>query len=416
MGSRRFAGVVAVAVTLVLPPTAAAASAHVNVVTLPSSGSGAVAYKTWSAYVSGAYMKRITWNVPTAYFEPAALSQLPPGSRVGEAGLQSSAGDSGAVTGGLPVHAGECPPATRGCVALAIRRSGSDRVLLTVQVGESARRGGGVVWFTLRLENFETSAGRLFRDNPRSPRRLDTSLVVVPCATYDEFRRCGADGRLLRDRVREVAGGQTSITLSTSRTRAGLWQYVVFSGRVLRGGRPSAGERVFLSPHYRLEGVRGEPEPGHRTRVVTGADGTFRIRRRMTESARWAAAAVKPAAGTRPRLNTVEIVTSDPLWVHAPRPEIEIVSRTALPDGRIRAEVVVRKPRALRGYGLTATVVAGDQVQTKPFPWSTQTLSFTVEGAPGTTLRASVFQEHPNPGDGWIPLMLAHGWSAPLSL
>ena len=416
MGSRRVAALVVIAATVVLPSTAAAASARVNVLTLPGSGAGAVDSKTWSAYASGVYMKRITWNVPGAYFDAAALAALPSGSRLGGAGMQVTAGDSGGVTDGLPVHARSCPPATRGCVALAINRRADRRVLLGVRVADAARRGGGVTWFTLRIENIQTSAGKLLRDNPPAPRRRDTSLLVVPCSTFDEFRRCGPDGAPLRRLVREVVGGETTITLATSRESAGLGQYVVFSGRVLRGGRPSAGERIFIAPHYRLEGERGEPEPGGSTNVVTAADGTFRLRRRMTESARWAASAVKPGSRARPRLNTLETVTPAPLWVHAPAPGVEIAGRIVLPDGRIRANVIVTKPRALRGYGLTATVRVGDETQTRPLPWSKGSVTFTVDGPAGAAVQANVFQEHPNPEGGWIPITLAPRWSAVLSL
>ena len=381
-------------------------------------------------------MKRAGFDLPLApHFDEGALAALAAseGVRIGEANVQFfMASDWIGTLNGIPVRTGGCPgadtgalptwrieaspndPREHGCMTVTVERA-RERLSLTVDTA-SSQTGRGILALELTLTNISTAAGRLFRDNPAQPVAADSTLSVVRCAGYGEGARCGEDGAVVRDTVREVVGGETSVSFAASKRRAVFGELVVFTGRVLRGGRPSSGERVFLSPHFRRGEPARSPAPGSEAvQGVTDADGRFRLARRLRGSARWSVRAQKPAGASAPRLNTLVGTSQRPLFVHAPRPPIEKRSTRRLRAGLTSAVIVVKNPLG-RLATLTCVLRVGERQYTRRFPFTSTMLVFEVTARTGSRVVARVFQDHPAPQGGWISPLIAPGFSRAIRL
>ena len=392
---------------------ASGATASVDVVTLPGSGAGPVTSRTWGAQLRDAWIKRVTFDVPARYFNEAALDALLTGTEVGELEVSGSDGHSGWVESGRKVVVGDCPAENRDCQPVSLRRTASGRVLLSLRLADKSSRGGGIVWANLRLRNVETTSGPLFRTNPAKASRADTWLTIVPCSTYNAARRCGEDGKRVHASVRELLGARTSVTLRRSLNRGIIGRRVVFSGRVIRAGKPAAGERVIVAPYHQADGSPGSPGP-HATSVaaLTDKQGRFRVARQLGVTSRWAAWVSKPRTARGPKLNSLEEVPPEILYVRAPRPGLEKRNAQARSDGQTMARIVVRSP--LPGYHLTTVVTVGDTTYRKTMRG--KEVAFEVTGATGAPVQARVFQNHPNPEGGSIPVLIAPSFSRVLAL
>lgn len=435
------AAVVAGSLVALAAPAAAseAPSLSADVVTLPSLGAGPVTSKTWRAAAAGAWLKRIALDVPVApHLDLRALSALvrTEGLRVGEADVQfTMASDFAASVGAVAVRTGGCPgaapstggrlawrielspngPDERGCIAIDVDTTRPGRLVLTLDTA-ATRRGRGVVAVELTLINVETAAGSLFAANPADPVAADTAIAAVLCAGYGDDAACGADGALLGETVRELAGGGTGVTLAASTARAVFGSRVVFSGRVVRGNAPSAGERVVVGPYHRRSGpARSPAAPSDAVRTTTDAAGRFRVAVRVRGTARWSARTSKPAAAGAPRLNTLVVTGERPLFVHAPRPRIEKRAARRLRGGATRAAIVVANPLG-RLATLTCRLHVGPRTHTRRFPFTSATLVFRIIGRTGAPVYATVFQDHPAAGSGWITPLIAAGTSRMIRL
>jgi hypothetical protein len=190
---------------------------------------------------------------------------------------------------------------------------------------------------------------------------------------------------------------------------------VAFTGRVMRGGRPSAGEEVVLVPYRRATGFDPSPSREGPVRTTTGPEGFFRVTVPLRSSSRWVAKAVKPGTDTRPPLATLAGATEKPVWVHAPRPEIEIVRGRAVRGGRTRALVEVTNPLG-PDVPLRVNLAVGRRHVTGRFEPGSERLRFVVAGRTGARLQAYVFDPHPNAKLGFVSPTIAAGWSVRLRL
>jgi hypothetical protein len=214
--------------------------------------------------------------------------------------------------------------------------------------------------------------------------------------------------------VREIVAG-ASVSLRAARTRATYGDVVVFSGRVYRAGRPSGGEEIVLEPYWRARGF--DPSPGRDGGFATtsGEDGSFRIEVPLRASSRWIVKAAKPATPERPALATLVDVTERPIWVHAPRPEIELLDARIVRGGRTWARVAVTNPLAGE-VDLRARLVVGRRHLTRRFPAGAERIVVPVSGPTGVRVQARVFEPHPAGSLGIVSPRIAAGWSERLRL
>jgi hypothetical protein len=406
------------ALALAAPGQALAATATVDVVTVPGDEGRDVQARTWRADVEDGYAKRVTFDVPRALFDPAALAALlaAEGTVIGSVSAEISSGtDASSVGGGIAVAAGSCGARPR-CVPLRIVDADDGRVLLAIRASTSDATGGGVVWIELTVRNLETESGSLFRARPDG-RAFDTRVAVVTCSVPAEegFDRCGPDGPTVRGSVREVGGGRSAVTLRALRSRTTYGGRVAFAGRVYRGGRPSAGEELVLEPYRRASGFDPSPGRSGTTRAVSGPDGSFRVAVPLGMSSRWAVKAAKPATAARPALATLAAATRKPVWVHAPRPQIEIIRARRVGGVRIRALVAVSNPLA-RTADAIATVVVGRRRIAKALARDAARSVFRVVGRTGVRVQAYVYEPSPSAALGFVSPRIAAGWSERLRL
>lgn len=405
------------ALAFAAPGHGLAATATVDVVTVPGDGGRDVQARTWRADVEDAYAKRVTFDVPRALFDPAALAALlaAEGTVIGSVSAGISNGTDASVGGGIAVAAGSCGARPR-CVPLRIVDADDGRVLLAIRASTSDATGGGVVWIELTVRNVETESGSLFRARPDG-RALDTRVAVVTCSVpaEDGFDRCGPDGPTVRGSVREVGRGRSAVTLRALRSRTTYGGRVAFAGRVYRGGRPSAGEELVIEPYRRASGFDPSPGRSGKTRAVSGRDGSFRVAVPLDVSSRWAVKAAKPPTAARPALATLAAATPKPVWVHAPRPQIEIIRARRVGEVRTRALVAVSNPLA-RTADVIATVVVGRRRIAKALTRDAARIVFRVVGRTGARVQAYVYEPSPSAARGLVSPRIAAGWSERLRL
>ena len=429
-----------VAAILAAPGNGLGGTLHAHLTSSPASGGGRVAWKAWSAAVPSAWLKRVRFEVPLVpYLNEDALQSLAgsEGVRVGQAEIQFfKASDWVVAAQAVPLETGRCPddraPAVglfdewrllidrngppdfpAGCMTVALERVG-DRLAFTVDTAATTR-GNGILLFELRLVNRATEAGSLLRPNPAWAVSADSLVSAVTCTGFGDGDQCGADRSSFRRVVREVVGGDTRVSLVLPKRPVIAQSRAVFRGRVLRGGRPSAGERVYLQPYWLRRGADASARPESRAVALTDRRGRFEIRTRVNLTSRWQVKAYRAASASRAQLATLTATPSRPVVARAPRPQIAKVDTRTLPGGRIGATIVVRNQLGL-SEALTCRLRAGDRTFTRRFPFTGDTLRFRVSAEAGTWVRASVFRNEPANDPAYFGLRIAPGYSKRIPL
>ena len=392
---------VLIAATAALGAGASAKSLFPQVDVIASSETtGDVAWKVWRvSHLDSGLAQRVMLELAPGSLNVAALRSLSQGTAVGTATITQQLDGDSTVTGTEPLQLGSCDEGATGSEAtLRFEAVGSTGFSTCVPVAVALASDGtaeltpdlaGVTdphRLDLRFDNRDTAAGALIPPNPRNPVERDVS-VTRTAPTVDRLNT-----------VREISGGDTGVVIRANRDHVVYGRWVRISGRVLRGSRPSAGERVVVRDS------RSEESIGVETGVDTIADdeGRFSVEVKPTSVTRWEAWAWKiPDSGFR--LNLLAGVLPKPVVVRAPKPTIRKRAAHRLASRLVRAEIVVHNPILNDETLYGRLYVNGKVTVLRRFPFASGDLVFRVRGKPGTRVRVAIGR--------WQAPLLAAGWS-----